>query len=51
MLPKINPTGTTAWKELQSHFSEMKNIHMRDLFRNDPERFSRFSLSLPKNAK
>lgn len=44
MLPKINPATTTAWKELRLHFSEMKNMHMRDLFRNDPERFSRFSL-------
>ncbi len=44
MLPKINPTATTAWKALQDHFYEMKNIHMRDLFRNDPERFTKYSV-------
>jgi glucose-6-phosphate isomerase len=44
MLPKINPTATTAWKALQDHFYEMKNIHMRDLFRNDPERFPKYSV-------
>ncbi len=44
MLPKINPTSTQAWKELKDHFSEMKKNHMRDLFRNDPDRFSKFSM-------
>jgi len=42
MLTKINPTTTPAWKALQEHFSEMKDVHMKDLFRNDPDRFSRF---------
>ncbi|HLF46310.1 MAG TPA: glucose-6-phosphate isomerase [Chitinophagaceae bacterium] len=46
MLPSINPTTTKAWKELKFHFSEMKNVHMRTLFKNDPERFSKFSLDI-----
>src|SRR5690242_9246647 len=46
MLPKINPTTTKAWEDLQSHFSEMRSVHMRELFRKDPERFNKFSLSL-----
>lgn len=46
MLLKINPTTTEAWKELENHFSEMKNVHMRDLFRNDPDRFSKFSVCI-----
>lgn len=46
MLPTINPTTTEAWKELQVHFSEMKNEQMRDLFKNDPERFSKFSMCI-----
>jgi glucose-6-phosphate isomerase len=44
MLPKINPTTTEAWKELEIHFSEMKNVHMRELFKNDPDRFSKLSV-------
>jgi glucose-6-phosphate isomerase len=44
MLPKINPLITPAWKELQTHFSEMRYVRMRDLFKMDPERFSKFSL-------
>jgi len=45
MLPKINPTNTAAWRSLQDHFSEMKNVHMRELFQHDPHRFSKYSLS------
>lgn len=44
MLPKINPTTTRAWAALQAHAGEMKNIHMRELFRNDPDRFKKYSL-------
>lgn len=44
MLPTINPTSTKAWKELQQHFGEMKSVHMRELFRSDPDRFKKFSL-------
>jgi glucose-6-phosphate isomerase len=44
MLPKINPVTTTAWKNLQQHFSEMKKVQMKELFKNDPERFSKLSL-------
>ena len=39
MLPKINPTNTAAWKSLQEHFSEMKNVHMRELFNQIPIAF------------
>ncbi len=44
MLPKINPTTTKAWAALLAHAGEMKKIHMRDLFRNDPDRFKKYSL-------
>ena len=44
MFPTINPTTTKAWQELQQHFNEMKNVHMRELFRDDPDRFKKFSL-------
>jgi glucose-6-phosphate isomerase len=45
MLPKINPATTAAWKALAEHFSEMKNIQMRELFKNDADRFSKYSIS------
>jgi glucose-6-phosphate isomerase len=45
MFPTINPTTTKAWQELQQHFAEMKNVRMKTLFRDDPDRFKKFSLS------
>jgi len=45
MLPKTNPTKTKSWKKLREHYKVMKNRHMLDLFRQDPERFTRFSLT------
>ena len=45
MIPKINPTNTASWRSLQEHFSEMKNVHMRELFKQEPDRFSKHSLS------
>ena len=45
MLPKINPTVTESWRALQVHFSEMNNVHLKELFKTDPERFSKFSVA------
>ncbi len=45
MLPKINPTKTKSGKKLKEHYRVMKNRHMVDLFRQDPERFSKFSVT------
>jgi len=36
----------TTWKSLLQHKAEIENIHMRDLFAHDPQRFHRFSLRL-----
>ena len=44
MLPTINPTTTQAWSALNEHFRQMKDTHMRTLFQEDEQRFSRFSL-------
>jgi len=33
------------WQQLQDHFNEMKNSHLKTLFKNDPDRFSRFSFT------
>jgi glucose-6-phosphate isomerase len=45
MLPKINPTATAAWSQLQSHAAELKQTHLRELFKTDPDRFKKFSLT------
>jgi len=33
-----------AWKALKKHHGRMKDVHMRDLFDDDPLRFERYSL-------
>jgi len=43
MLQPIDPTQTNAWAKLTDHFQAMKSIHMKDLFAQDENRFSRFS--------
>ena len=48
MLPKVNPASTKAWKELQEHSTQMKPVHLRDLFANDKERFRKYSLCMDK---
>ena len=44
MLPKINPLSTTAWQQLEAHAADMKQVHMRELFRQDPDRFRKMAL-------
>ncbi|MCP4269891.1 MAG: glucose-6-phosphate isomerase [Candidatus Brocadiaceae bacterium] len=44
MLKKINPTETQSWKNLVDHFKEMKSVHMKNLFANDPERFNKYAI-------
>ncbi|KAA9034655.1 glucose-6-phosphate isomerase [Ginsengibacter hankyongi] len=48
MLPKINPANTESWKLLQQHFEEMKNVPVKDLFMEDPERFEKYSFAVPE---
>lgn len=43
MFPSIDPTTTSAWKQLSTHAEAMKKVHMRALFANDPARFASFS--------
>jgi len=45
MFPKIDPTTTSAWKSLNTHFQEAKHFQMRDLFSKDSKRFNNFSIS------
>lgn len=46
MLPKHNPTETQAWQKLSAHFMLMQATHMRELFQEDPHRFSKFQVQL-----
>ncbi len=39
-----DPTQLPAWKALQEHYADVSQAHMRNLFRDDPKRFERFSL-------
>ncbi|GFN46642.1 glucose-6-phosphate isomerase [Candidatus Regiella insecticola] len=48
-MKNINPSETNAWKALQQHFAEMKKIHIRDLFKENPERFTQFSITIDDN--
>ena len=43
-LPRINPTQTGSWKNLQGHFDQIKSEHLKDLFASDPDRAARFSI-------
>ncbi|GEP98618.1 glucose-6-phosphate isomerase [Chitinophaga cymbidii] len=44
MFPSVQPTATKAWQQLQAHAADMQKTHMRQLFAEDPQRFSAFSL-------
>jgi len=44
MLPQADPTTTKSWQKLGEHFEKIKDVHMKDLFANDPQRFNRFSI-------
>jgi len=43
-LPKINPTQTNAWQELQSHYATVEKLKMQDLFVAHPSRAKEFSV-------
>lgn len=43
-LEKINPSKTRAWGDLKVNYSEIKDKSLRELFKEDPERFERFHL-------
>ena len=40
----MQPIRTRAWQALTAHYDAMRDLHMRDLFAQDPQRFGRFSL-------
>ena len=40
-------TEMPEWAHLQNHKDDMENVHMRDLFATDPQRFEKFHITLP----
>ena len=55
-LKSINPTETNAWKKLTQHFAEVKAVHLKKLFSENPHRkeeftinFNDFSVDFSKN--
>ncbi|MFZ9206940.1 MAG: glucose-6-phosphate isomerase, partial [Schleiferiaceae bacterium] len=46
MLPRVNPTQTTAWKALEAHAAATADRHLRDLFAADSARFDRMHVRL-----
>ena len=43
-LPSKNPTQTNAWKSLQAHYNDIKDKHLKTLFKEDPDRGSSFNI-------
>jgi len=46
MFPNINPTTTAAWQQLQAHYEKTNTVHMEDLFAQDADRYSKFSIAV-----
>jgi glucose-6-phosphate isomerase len=44
MLNKMNPKTTKSWQNLHRHYGKIKNLHMKTLFAEDPQRFNKFSI-------
>jgi glucose-6-phosphate isomerase len=43
MLPKVNPAQTPAWAKLSAEAQRFQSLHMRELFKQDPKRFERYT--------
>ncbi len=39
-------TDRASWKALEAHFAQIKDVHMRDLFEQDKDRFKKFSTQM-----
>ena len=44
MIKNINPSKTRAWKKLETHFESAKKFQLVELFKNDSNRFSKYTL-------
>ena len=43
-LKNINPTKTNAWRKLEEHFKEIKDVQIKDWFVEDELRANRFTI-------
>ena len=43
----VRTTDLSSWKALASHAQQLKSRHINDLFKEDDERFAKFSIELP----
>ena len=43
-LPKVAPTTTNSWNHLKEHFQEVKDIHLKTLFAENPKRAEEFAI-------
>ena len=41
-----NIIDSNEWHDLKKHFDDIKNVQMRDLFKDDKQRFEKFHLAL-----
>ncbi len=46
MLAKKNPITAKSWQKLRRHYETVKDLHIRNLFADDPHRFDKFSIRL-----
>ena len=44
MLSQIDPSTTDTWEKLKNHYRNVRSLHMKDLFAQDPARFDAFSI-------
>jgi hypothetical protein len=40
----MTPNETKAWRALRAHHAEVKDVHLRELFAQDPGRAERFAV-------
>lgn len=45
-LISINPKSTKSWTDLQNHFDEVKDVDVRELFKIDEKRYSKYSIEI-----
>ena len=45
-MKNINPTTTSAWKSLQTHYDTFTSFNLREAFRNDDARVEKHSITL-----
>ena len=45
-LNSVNPTSTSSWKSIQKSVDRLKEKHISDLFKEDADRFKKYSFRL-----